>query len=144
MILDITFLKITLVCMCACLCTCMSVCMCMLIYLCDVCACVCHSTCVEVGRQLAEVISPTIRVPGNELGSQARQQAHLEAPSLFSDSFASSAFPGGTQGLMSLYCMPLMPHLYHVCPHTSFMHESPAWRDGLKVLSSLLVLSTMG
>lgn len=30
------------------------------------------------------------------------------------------------------------------CPHTWFIHGSPAWEDGLKVLSSLLVLSTMG
>lgn len=128
-------------CVCVCLCTCMSVCMCMLIYLC---ACMCPSTCVEVRRQLAEVIS-TIRVAGNELGSLGLAASTLKAPSLFfSDSFASSDFPGGTQGLASLCCMPLMTHLYHVCPHTWFMHGSPAWREGLKALSSCLVLSPIG
>lgn len=60
--------------------------------------------------------------PGMSSGPQAWQQAHLGAPILFSDSFASYAFPGGTQELMSLYCMPLMMHLYHVCPHTWFIH----------------------
>lgn len=125
-ILDITFFKITLVCLCAACVVCLCTCMCVLVlewvhvyaYL-PVCMYTQHMWKLE--DNCRSYFSSYYESLGMNLGPQARQQAHLEAPSLFSDSFSSSDFPGGTQGLMSFYCMPLMTHLCHVLTLGSYM-----------------------